>query len=149
MAWMIIRVRGTIHSKEDIRETLRQLHLTRPNHATVVPEAPEFKGMLSTVQGYVTWGEAEADTVKLLLEKRGKLRPVAPTTATKAVAPAPPASLAAAVLEQGLARQRTLQPLFRLRAPKGGWKSTKKPFTRGGALGYRGIAINSLAQRML
>lgn len=149
MAWMIIRVRGTIHSKEEIRETLRQLHLTRPNHATVVPEAPEFQGMLHTVQGYVTWGEAEPQTVRLLLEKRGKLRDSSPAPGAAAPAAPAPASLTEAVVAQGLARQPALQPLFRLRPPKGGWRSTKRPFARGGALGYRGIAINALAQKML
>ena len=51
MAWMVIRVRGTIHARHDIIETLDFLHLTRPNHATVLPEAASFKGMLVKVQG--------------------------------------------------------------------------------------------------
>ena len=42
-----------------------------------------------------------------------------------------------------------VKPLFRLHPPKGGWKSTKKPFVRGGALGYRGKAINDLVRRMV
>jgi large subunit ribosomal protein L30 len=46
-------------------------------------------------------------------------------------------------------RTSGLKPLIRLKAPKGGWRSTKKPFALGGALGYRGRAINELAKRML
>ena len=70
MAWMVVRVRGTIHARHDIVETLQFLHLTRPNHATVLPEAASFQGMLTKVQGYVTWGEAEPETVGLLLQER-------------------------------------------------------------------------------
>ncbi|HEV2165782.1 MAG TPA: 50S ribosomal protein L30, partial [Thermoplasmata archaeon] len=42
-----------------------------------------------------------------------------------------------------------LRPVFRLHPPKGGWRSTKKPFASGGALGYRGPAINDLARKMV
>ena len=40
---------------------------------------------------------------------------------------------------------------FRLHPPKKGWerKGIKKPFKRGGALGYRGAEINDLIRRML
>ncbi|HUJ77604.1 MAG TPA: uL30 family ribosomal protein, partial [Thermoplasmata archaeon] len=65
MTWMVIRVRGSIHARSDIVETLHALHLTRPNHATIVPEASSISGMLNRVQGYVTWGEADPDTVEL------------------------------------------------------------------------------------
>ena len=152
MAWIIVRVRGSIHARHDVVETLRYLHLTRPNHATLVPEVPSFRGMLTTVQGYVTWGEAEPETVSLLLKERGE------TTAgrrlmSEGVAEILPgkdlASLTRSVAENGLPPIRALKPLFRLRAPKGGWRSTKKPFHLGGALGYRGRAINELVRRMM
>ncbi|MGI0053201.1 MAG: 50S ribosomal protein L30, partial [Thermoplasmata archaeon] len=144
MAWMIIRVRGTIHARHDIRTTLDQLHLTRPNHATIVPERAEFAGMLAAVQGYVTWGEAEPETVRSLLEERGR-------TEEDHDLPADPAAeeLAKTVLVSGLARTPGVRPLFRLKPPSGGWKSTKRPFALGGALGYRGRAINELARRMI
>ena len=39
---------------------------------------------------------------------------------------------------------------FRLHPPKKGWerKGIKKPYNSGGALGYRGVEINSLIKRM-
>jgi large subunit ribosomal protein L30 len=152
MAWMVIRVRGTIHARRDIVETLDYLHLGRPNHATIVPEAESFKGMITKVQGYVTWGEAEPETLGLLLRERGETSngtrltdaSVLDATRSKDLG-----ELTRAVLSQGLPRAEGLRPLFRLRAPKGGWRSTKKPFALGGALGYRGRAINDLARRML
>ena len=152
MAWMIVRVRGSIHARHDVDETLRFLHLTRANHATVVPEVPSMRGMLSKVQGYVTWGEAEPDTVSLLLTQRGETMMGARLTPESVADIAPGQDLPAitrSVAEQGLTHVRGLKPLFRLKAPKGGWRSTKKPFALGGALGYRGRAINDLVRRMI
>jgi len=148
MAWMVVRVRGSIHAREDIVDTLRFLHLSRPNHVTVLPEEPSFRGMLSKVQGYVTWGEAEAETVQVLLAARGETRTGVRLSAPKKDTP-PVAELATSVLGGGLARVKTLKPLVRLTPPKGGWKSTKKPYSLGGALGYRGRAINDLVKKMI
>ena len=57
--------------------------------------------------------------------------------------------LAARITKDGLQPVEGIRPLFRLTPPKGGWRSTKKPFARGGALGYRGPKINELVQRMV
>ncbi|MCI4366046.1 MAG: 50S ribosomal protein L30 [Thermoplasmata archaeon] len=152
MGWMIVRVRGSIHARHDIVETLRVLHLTRANHATVVPERPEFKGMITRIQGYVTWGEADAKTVGLLLEHRGVTETGAsltPEHVSEAGGAKDLPELAARITKDGLQPVPGLRPLFRLTPPKGGWRSTKKPFTRGGALGYRGKAINDLVLRMV
>jgi len=144
MTWMVVRVRGTIHARRDITETLRYLHLARPNHATVLPEDRGVRGMLMKVQGYITWGEAEAETVGQLIEARGETVDGQRVPAGRELP-----ELARAVTERGLIATEGLKPLFRLRAPKGGWKSTKKPFARGGALGYRGPKINELVRRMM
>ncbi len=149
MTWMVVRVRGSIHAKHEIDETLRFLHLTRPNHATVVPEEASFRGMLTRVQGYVTWGEADPETVGLLLAARGRTPGGQPLASGAGAAGAEAAELTSVVAREGLLKSPGVRPLFRLRAPKGGWRSTKKPFTLGGALGYRGRAINDLVKRML
>jgi large subunit ribosomal protein L30 len=141
MTWMIIRVRGGVHANRQIVATLADLHLSRPNHATVVPEEPAFRGMITKVEGYVTWGEADPTTVELLLKERGRAR--------RDVTGMGPAPTAEQVATTGLARAGGWKPMFRLHPPKGGWRSTKKTFARGGALGYRGAAINDLARRMM
>ena len=148
MAWIVIRVRGTLHARRDITETLRYLHLTRPNHATVIPESPDYRGMLYTVQGYVTWGEADPETVSWLLKERG-IATDGSRLAASENGPAPPLDeLARTATTDGLESVPGVRPLFRLKAPKGGWRSTKKPFRQGGALGYRGPTVNDLARRM-
>ena len=144
MAWCIIRVRGSIHARHDIRQTLDELHLRRANHATVVPESASFRGMITKVQGYVTWGEIDAPTLETLLRDRAQT-----PEGARLAADAKVGELAQAVATGGLRAASEIRPLFRLKAPKGGWRSTKRPFARGGALGYRGPAINELARRMV
>lgn len=148
MAWMVVRVRGGLHARGDIVDTMRFLHLTRPNHATIVPESREVRGMLSKVQGYITWGEVDHETLELLIKTRGRDALGRPVPAEGAGAIDVPAA-ATQALKSGLVGVDGVRPLFRLKAPKGGWRSTKKPFKLGGALGYRGKAINDLARRMV
>ncbi|MGP8073281.1 MAG: 50S ribosomal protein L30 [Thermoplasmata archaeon] len=152
MTFLVVRVRGTIHSKHEIVETLRFLHISRANHATVIPETDEYRGMLYRAQGYITWGEANAESVTLLLRERGvtaKGERVTETTLGTELPAKDLPELTNSVLAGGLIPVRGLRPLFRLKAPKGGWRSTKKPFALGGALGYRGAAINDLVRRMV
>lgn len=152
MAWMVVRVRGTVHARHDVVDTLQFLHLTRPNHATILPEAASFRGMITRVQGYVTWGEADPATVDLLLRERGETvdgtaltdATVAGTLHAKDVP-----EVVRNVAEHGLLTVAGLRPRFRLKAPKGGWRSTKRPYSLGGALGYRGRSINDLVRRMM
>lgn len=146
MGWIVIRVRGTIHARGDIVDTLAYLHLTRANHATVLPETPRARGMLTKVQGYVTWGESDPATVELLLKERGET-PAGTKVASESKDDL--GGLAKSIATEGLSRVSAVRPLFRLGAPRGGWRSTKKPFTLGGALGYRGAAINDLVRRMV
>jgi large subunit ribosomal protein L30 len=152
MAWMVVRVRGTIHARHDVVETLQFLHLTRPNNATVLPEAASFKGMLTKVQGYVTWGEAEPETVSLLLQERGETlegKRITPEVLGDELRAKDLPELTRSALERGLPPIAGLRPRFRLKAPKGGWRSTKKPYALGGALGDRGRSINDLVRRMM
>src|SRR5579863_469892 len=123
MAWMVIRVRGTIHARHDIIDTLHVLHLNRPNHATVLPEAESFRGMLTKVQGYVTWGEAEPETIGLLLKQRGETTEgdrLGEANLTDVARSKDFNELTRHVLAQGLLRSPGVRPLFRLKAPKGG-----------------------------
>ena len=152
MAWMVVRVRGSIHSQRDIVETLHHLNLTRANHATVVPEAPSVGGMLTRVQGYITWGEADPATIEMLLRERGETargERLTDGTVGETLRAKDLPEVTRRVVEAGMPRVAGLKPLFRLKAPKGGWRSTKRAFSLGGALGYRGRAINELVRRMV
>lgn len=149
MTWAVVRVRGSIHaSHENVQETLRHLHLTRPNHVVILKDAPQQAGMIYRVQGYVTWGPVSSETVELLVKNRGATPEGKPFDDAQAKALAPK------ILKEGTsALKGEIKPLFRLKAPKGGWRSTKKTFARGGALGFRPAKsrdnIDALIKRMI
>lgn len=140
MTWAVVRVRGGAHVEVSLKETMRHLHLTRQNHAVLLPETDALRGMVNKVQGYVTWGPVSAPTVESLLKTRG----ITESGVRLDVSKVPSSSgakdlkgLTDLVAKGGSLGVPGMKPLFRLHPPKGGWRSTKKPYTLGGALGYR------------
>lgn len=122
----VIMVRGLIGIDKKKRDTLVMLRLYRKNYCVVLDNTPSITGMLKKVKDYVTWGEIDDETLKLLREKREE------KTKNK----------------EG---KETVKPFFRLSPPRGGFerKGIKKPFNVGGALGYRRAKINELIKRMV
>ena len=80
MVYAVIRIRGTVNVKPDIKKTLHLLNLTRVNHCVLIDESKFSKGMLQVVKDYVTWGEVEKDVVTRLLKQRGRLTGDKPLT---------------------------------------------------------------------
>lgn len=155
MTFAVIRVRGTLRIKPDIKETMKYLRLNQTNHCVIIPETPEYKGMLQKAKDYITWGEVEADTMAMLLKDRSEMpgserltdKMVKKNTDYKDLK-----ELSIAVSE-GTFNHRDIEglnPVFRLNPPrKGGYEGIKRAFSVGGALGYRGKEINKLLQRMI
>ncbi|MGA1872615.1 MAG: 50S ribosomal protein L30 [Thermoplasmatota archaeon] len=151
----VVRVRGTLKVKPDIKETLKLLRLNRVNHCVVLPETPEFIGMIRKAKDYVTWGEIESETMELLLRERSEYgggNRLSDPVVKKNSEFKDIKSLALAVSE-GTFDHRKLEGLnqvFRLSPPrKGGYEGIKRSYNVGGALGYRGKDINKLLQRMI
>ena len=69
----IVRLRGEVNLRPEIKSTLAMLHIHRVNHCIVVKEDPHYRGMIQKVKDYVAWGKIDDDTLALLLEKRGRL----------------------------------------------------------------------------
>lgn len=156
MTWAVIRVRGGSHAEVSLKETMRHLHLTRQNHAVILPERDDLKGMIHKVQGYVTWGPVSAPTVEALLRARAMTEDGKKLDAAKVPSASGAKdlrSLTERVAKDGSLGVPGLKPLFRLHPPKGGWRSTKKPYSLGGALGYREpgtkIDMDKLVARMI
>ena len=149
-----IKIRGEVNALREARETLALLHLKHTNHAVMIDSRPAFKGMLQRAQSYITWGEASKETIALLLKERGKLIGGKPLTeeAVKNLGFDSIDALAEAIYNGKVSQWKFggMQPLFRLRPPKKGYKGkTKKSFRAGGESGYRGEAINDLIKRMV
>ena len=73
MVFAVVRIRGSINIKPDIKKTLQLLSLTRSNHCVLLEENPVNKGMLQIVKDYVTWGEIEKEALSNLIKNRGKI----------------------------------------------------------------------------
>lgn len=118
----VVRIRGVTGVNTKINDTLMMLNIHRKNYCTVVPGNPSMMGMIKKVKDFVTYGEIDEETKKLLTDKRGE----------KAV-------------------DGKMKPFFRLNPPKGGYerKGIKVPFSIGGVLGNRKEKINDLLKRML
>ena len=150
----VVKVRGTISAKREARETLELLRLARTNHAVLIDNRPSFIGMLYRVQNYVTWGEISKETLMLMLQKRGRLAGGKKLTdeAMELLGYKSVDEFAAAILNFKVEYQKlpNVQPVFRLRPPKKGFKGKiKKSYAAGGEAGYRGEAINELVKRMI
>lgn len=156
MSWLVIRVRSDVKVERSIRETMHMLNLTRVNHATIIPQRPQYAGMLQKAKDYITWGEISTEMVENLLRERGRLAGDKPLT-DEVVAEASDydsiSSFAAAVAsgEAVMKDVPGLKRIFRLHPPTGptGWGGIKRSYVVGGALGARGSDIESLVERMI
>jgi large subunit ribosomal protein L30 len=152
-SFLAIRIRGGINVSRRNEDNLRMLRMDRNNTATLLDDRPEYRGMLQRAKDFVTWGEPTTETIKLLLEKRGRLAGDHPITeeALKELGYVDLGALAEA-LQEGSAELHKLEgvkPFFRLHPPTKGFKRTvKRPYRSKGELGYRGEDINELAKRM-
>ncbi len=149
--YVIVRIRGGVNTRPEIRDTLDMLRMNRINHCVVVKEDEHFRGMIQKVKDYVAWGKVDDDTLALLLEKRGRLsgnRRLSDQIVKESTAYGSIKEFAKA-LNAGNASLKDLglKPVFRLHPPRKGFKTTKKTAQEGGVLGFH-AAIGDLITKM-
>jgi large subunit ribosomal protein L30 len=154
MAYGIVRIRGQINVNPKIKDTLHYLRLNRVNHAVVLPEDATTQGMLQVAKDYVTWGELDGETLAATIRSRGRLVGDQPVTDAhvKATTDYADVDALAAAIVAGEFQYRDLadvKPLLRLHPARNGLEGIKRSVQNGGALGYRGQAINKLLRRMI
>lgn len=154
MTYAVIRVRGQPDVNRDIEYTMGLLGLTRVNHLVVVPENDSTKGMLQVVKDYCTWGEVDEATLASLIRSRGKLagdKDITDDYLKENSEFATVEDLAKAIIENNYKMRdvEAAKPVFRMHPPVKGYEGNKRSYKNGGALGYRGVAINDLINRML
>ena len=152
----VIRVRGKVHVKIEIEDTMKLINLTRVNHCVVIDDRPQYRGMINKINDYITWGEINTETFTKLMQKRGRLTGntrlsdeyFAKNTSYKSIE-----EFAGAFMnfDTELGDIKDLKPVFRLRPPKKGYDrgGIKHPYSTGGALGYRSGKINDLLEKMV
>ncbi|MCS7143047.1 MAG: 50S ribosomal protein L30 [Aigarchaeota archaeon] len=151
---LVIRLRGSSGASRDDSVTLRMLNLLRANHATLLPNTEDFIGMLRRVQEYVTWGEPDSEALALAIRRCGEVRDgLSLEEGLRTLGAGDVDELASRICngELGLeAFKSVFKPYIRLHPPRGGLKSSiKRPYSQGGALGYRGSDINRLLRSMI
>lgn len=161
----VIRLRGLADTSPEVEKTLDLLRLRRRNTCVIVEAKPSIMGMLNVVKDWVTWGEIDADTLAELLRRRGRLvgdKPLTDEWLSK-YGWSSIEEFALAYVRGEVERLSCgdveisgkapcipkLKPFFRLRPPTGGFRSIKKPYNKGGDLGYRGPLINDLIMRSI
>ena len=154
VVYAVVRVRGSINVKPDIKKTLSMLRLNRVNHAIVIEKDKSFIGMLERSKDYITWGEIDRDTLANLIKSKGRLEGNKPLTDGYIKSSTSYSSIdefADALIENKIKYRElpNIKPIFRLNPPKGGYEGIKRAFKTGGALGYRGNLINDLIRRMI
>ena len=155
MKLAVIQVRGGIHLTQEHRQSLNHLQLRKKNSCVILENSPSYMGVLVKLKDYVTWGEVDEQTLKLLLEKRGKL---AGNEALSENYLKEKTKMSFEQFAKNFADNKIklkdvpgLKTYFRLTPPKGGFEreGIKKQFSLGGALGYRKDNINNLLRRMI
>ena len=126
------------------------------NHAVIIPDNPQYRGMLQKAKDYITWGEADAGMVERMLAERGRMVGDAPLTDAIVAEHSDYKNISefAKAITAGEAQVKDipgLKRVFRLHPPRGtkGWGGIKRSYVVGGALGSRGDAIGDLVDRMI
>ena len=151
--YAIIRLRGSVNTKPEIKETLRMLRLNQINHCVVVPDTPNYKGMIQKVKDYVAYGPINAETLALILENRGKIvggekltdEYIANNSSFKSISEFAEALVSDKATIKDLPG---LNPVFRMHPPRKGHAGLKRTFQQGGALGNYGEDISDLVEKM-
>lgn len=151
-----VRVDGMPVVKFPEESTLNALRMKTRFSAVLLRDNPSIRGMLQRVKDHVTWGEAKKEDVKLLLSSRAKT-PEGLGISSKFVKEKTKLAGLSELLSELYSGKFTLgklweigvKPVFRLHPPRGGFaKSSKRPFTDRGELGYRKDGLHDLLTKM-
>ncbi len=152
MVYAVVKMRGVVKTKPDVRRTLELLNLDRTNHCVIIEDNEHYRGMLQKVKDYVAWGEINTETLTILLNKRGMLtgrRKLTDDYLKENSEFEDIKSLAQAIVDGrvNLKSIPNLRPVLRLHPPRKGHKGIKKPFPEG-VLGFHRPMINELLLKM-
>ncbi|NWG09176.1 MAG: 50S ribosomal protein L30 [Nitrososphaerales archaeon] len=150
---LVIRLRGIINVRAPVKRNLEQLHLVRRFRATIVPDTPDYRGMLIAAKEHVAWCPVKSSFISKLIKQRGRKEGWAPL-GLKDIKRMNYKSFSnlAKSLEKGeafLKEVKGMKPFFALSPPKGGFKrSTRRMYTQGGVLGENPELL-SIVEKMI
>lgn len=152
---VVIRIQGKSGLRKGVKDTFNMLRLYKKHNCIIVENTKDLLGMLKKINNYITWGEIDEETLKLLIKKRGKLARKKSITEeyVKEKLKISIEELGKEIFEfkRELKDIPGLKLFFKLTPPKGGFErgGVKEQFSKGGVLGYRKDKINDLIKRMI
>jgi large subunit ribosomal protein L30 len=152
MAYLVVRMRGTVNVPYWADTTLLSLNLAKKFRATIVPENNEYLGMLNRIRQLVAWCRVDNDTVKDLLNKKGKKTASQSLTASELSKEYSDLDkLASDIANDSVifSKLKGIKPWFALNPPRGGFKkSIKKQTNQNGVLGENKLLIDLVKKMM-
>ena len=150
---LVLRVRGTIDVRGEVEETLERLNLRRRYNATIIPDTPDYMGMLHKVKDYVAWHPVTREILVELLRRRARVGGWRPLTEemVRDHGFSGIEELADSIVEGRvhLHEVKWLKPYFALHPPRGGFKGpVKRQHSYRGVLG-RNPELPTIVARML
>lgn len=151
-----IRIDGAPNVRAPEELTLNSLRMKTRFSTVLLRDDPSVRGMLQRIKDHVTWAEARKEDIKLLLSNRARTTEGLGLTSKflKKKSELAGVSELVSYLQSGkltLAKLREMgiEPCFRLHPPRGGFpKSSKRPFTDSGELGFRKEGLHRLLVKM-
>jgi large subunit ribosomal protein L30 len=150
---LVVRFRGTVNVREPVKRILEQLHLTKKFRATIIPDTPDWRGMLMVTKEHVAWCPINSSLISKLIKGRGRREGWKPLK-LKDIKEMNFKSFSdlAKSLEKGktvLREVKGMKPFFSLSPPRGGFKrSTRRMYAQGGILGENPELI-SIVEKMI
>lgn len=141
--FVVIRIRGFVGVRKDIKDTLKMLNLHRKNHCVLLAETESIRGMLQKAKDYITWGKISEEMLKKLMQKRARKLGDARLSEQEVE------NILKEIKNGKALRELGLKPVFRLTPPSGGFHKTIKQHYPRGELSYRGDKINELLEKMI
>jgi len=139
----VVRVRGEVNMRKEIRDTLKMLRLNRINHCVLLRKDSAVEGMIRKAKDFITWGEISEKTLEKLIAKKGRK-----TGDKKIEGKEVKVILSKIKKAKNLREIEGFKPVFRMNPPEKGYIRIKQAYPKG-ALGYRGEKISELLERMM
>ena len=129
MAYLVVRIRGTVNIPAWAQTTLDSLNLAKKFRATIIAENSETLGMLRKVKDIVAWTSVDASFVKELLEKKGRKNGYKPIRDSDLPEEYKNIEELAVVIAENkvttLSKLKSIKPWFALAPPRGGLNRLK------------------------
>jgi len=123
----VIRIRGIRNINPRTKRTMELLMINKPNHCVIVDDSVQTKGMLQRAKDYICYGEIKEETLVAMITKRG----TSGSKRVRDISEKKEIEEMAKKIFDGDSVRKYINPVFRLRPRKGGYKNIKKSYPEG------------------